>query len=209
MRGAAGARAEAPDRRNGLVTTRVIMESLQGTLLIASPTLADPNFAQTVVLVAVHGEDGALGLVLNRELATSIHDVWKKLSKSTCVRTEAARQGGPVSGTLMALHDRRALANLVVTDEIYVATEPATMESLVSSEEGCVLFFLGHSGWGPGQLENELEEGSWLVLPATPEHVFGDLDARSLWKLAKTNAGRRQLQSLVPVRHVPEDARFN
>ena len=178
-------------------------------LLIASPTLADPNFAQTVVLVAVHGDDGALGLVLNRELATSVQDVWSRVSKSQCVRRESARQGGPVNGTLMALHDRRSLANLVVTDDIYVATEPATMESLVSSEGGEVIFFLGHSGWGPGQLENELTEGSWLLLPATPEHVFGDLDAVALWKLAMTDAGRRQLRSIVSIKHIPENPRAN
>ena len=185
------------------------MESLQGQLLIASPTLADPNFAQTVVLVALHGRDGALGLVLNRELAMSIQDVWSQVSKSRCARSESPREGGPVSGTLMALHDRRALANLVVTDDIYVATELGTMESLISSEEGQVVFFLGHSGWGPGQLENELAEGAWLVLPATPEHVFGDLETVALWKLAMTAAGRRQLHSLISVKHIPENPRAN
>ena len=187
----------------------VIMESLQGHLLIASPTLADPNFARTVVLIAVHGDDGALGLVLNRELTVSIQEVWGQVATSRCVRNEPPRQGGPISGTLMAVHDRRALANLVVTDDIYVATELGTMESLISSEEGTVLFFLGHSGWGPGQLESELAEGSWLVLPATPEHIFGDLDAVALWKLAMTDAGRRQLLSVVSVKHIPENPRAN
>jgi putative transcriptional regulator len=185
------------------------MESLQGNLLIASPTLADPNFAQSVVLIAVHGDDGALGLILNRGMAMNIQEVWRQVSKSLCVRSEVARQGGPVSGTLMALHDRRSLANLVVTDDIYVATELPTMESLVTSEEGQVIFFLGHSGWGPGQLENELAEGSWLVLPATPDHVFGDLDAVALWKLAMTDAGRRQLHSLISVKHIPDNPRAN
>ncbi|MGC8642771.1 MAG: YqgE/AlgH family protein [Isosphaeraceae bacterium] len=185
------------------------MESLQGHLLIASPTLADPNFARTVVLIAVHSDDGALGLVLNRELTVSIQEVWGQVATSRCVRNEPPRQGGPISGTLMAVHDRRALANLVVTDDIYVATELGTMESLMSSEEGTVLFFLGHSGWGPGQLESELAEGSWLVLPATPEHIFGDLDAVALWKLAMTDAGRRQLLSVVSVKHIPENPRAN
>ena len=76
----------------------------------------------------------------------------------------------------MALHDQRPLANLVVTDDVYVATELNAMESLAASDEGQALFYVGHSGWGPGQLETELADGSWLVLPATAEHVFGDLD---------------------------------
>ena len=187
----------------------VIMESLQGQLLIASPTLADPNFARTVVLVAVHGADGALGLILNRELNVRLEDIWGQVSKSPCLRSETVRQGGPVSGTLMALHDRRSMANLVVADEIYVATELSAMESLAASEEGRVVFFLGHAGWGATQLENELAEGSWLLLPATSDHVFGDLDTVALWKLAMTDAGRRQLHAIVPVKHVPDNPRAN
>ena len=62
---------------------------------------------------------------------------------------------------------------------------------------------------GPGQLENELADGSWLVLPATPEHVFGDLDTLSAWKQAMTEFGRRQVQSVVPIKHVPDNPRLN
>ena len=185
------------------------MESLQGQLLIASPSLVDPNFARTVVLIAVHGADGALGLILNREMNVQLQDVWSQVSKATCLRSDSVRQGGPVSGTLMALHDHRSLANLVVADEIYVATELAAMESLAATDDGRAVFFLGHSGWGAGQLENELAEGSWLVLPATADHVFGDLDAVALWKLAMTDAGRRQLHAIIPVKHLPENPRDN
>ena len=124
------------------------MESLQGQLLIASSSLVDPNFARTVVLIAVHGEDGALGLILNRELGTTLQEVWQQVSKSSCVREENVQHGGPVTGTLMALHDRRSLANLVVADEVYVATELGAMESLAASEEGRVFFYMGHAGLG-------------------------------------------------------------
>jgi putative transcriptional regulator len=185
------------------------MESYQGQLLVASSTLADPNFARSVVLIAVHGQDGALGLILNRELGTTLRDIWNQVSQSPCLRDDNIRHGGPVSGTLMALHDRRSLANLVVADDVYVATELEAMESLAGSDEGRVLFFLGHAGWGPGQLESELAEGSWLVLPATAEHVFGDADTVALWKQTMTDVGRRQLQAIVPVRHFPENPRAN
>ena len=97
-------------------------------------------------------------------------------------REGKVRHGGPVAGTLMALHDQRPLANLVVTDDLFVATELNAMELLAASEEGQAVFYVGHSGWGPGQLENELADGSWLVLPATPENVFGELDQASSWK---------------------------
>ena len=109
----------------------------------------------------------------------------------------------------MAVHDQRPLANLVVTDDVFVATELSAMELLAASDEGQAVFYVGHSGWGPGQLENELAEGSWLVLPATPEYVFTDLDNLSAWKQAMTEFGRRQVQSVVPIKHVPDNPRLN
>jgi putative transcriptional regulator len=187
----------------------VVMESLRGRLLIASPSLADPNFRQTVVLIAAHSEAGALGLVLNHELDVELADVWGQVSSEPCARRQRVRHGGPVGGTLMALHDRRPMADIVVLEDLYVATSLNAMERLVDTDEGRALFYVGHSGWGAGQLETELAEGTWLVLPATPDHVFGDLDAVALWKAAKAAVGRREIQDLVSPRYVPDDPRTN
>jgi putative transcriptional regulator len=185
------------------------MGSLQGHLLIATQDLLDPNFARTVVLIAVHGEEGALGLIVNRETNLTLEQVWGQVSQSTCLRAGNVRHGGPVAGTLMALHDQRPLANLVVNDDLFVATELSAMELLAATDEGQALFYVGHSGWGPGQLENELAEGSWLVLPATSEYVFTELDHLASWKSAMTEFGRRQVQSVVPIKHVPDNPRLN
>ena len=81
------------------------MASLKGHLLIASTGLVDSNFARTVVLIAAHGEEGALGLILNREMSMPLQQVWGQVSQSECVRQGNVRHGGPVSGTLMAIHD--------------------------------------------------------------------------------------------------------
>ncbi|MGP0063585.1 MAG: YqgE/AlgH family protein [Isosphaeraceae bacterium] len=185
------------------------MDSLQGRLLIASQGLLDPNFAQTVLLIAVHAEEGALGLILNRETTMPLEQIWTQVKPSVCLREGNVWHGGPVGGTLMALHDQRALANLVVTDDLFVATELDAMELLAADEEGQCRFYVGHSGWGPGQLENELAEGSWLVMPATPEHVFTDLDSLALWKQTTVQVGRRQIQSVIPTRHMPENPGLN
>jgi putative transcriptional regulator len=185
------------------------MDSLSGHLLIATPALLDPNFARTVVLIAAHGDEGALGLILNRELSMRLPQVWEQVSQSPCVREESVRHGGPVSGTLMAVHDQRPLANLVITDDLCVATELSAMEVLAASDEGRAVFFVGHSGWGPGQLESELGEGSWILLPARPEHVFENQDTLTFWKETITEAGRRQVHSVIPLRHIPEDPRLN
>src|SRR5262245_23611020 len=185
------------------------MDSLQGHLLIATQDLLDPNFARTVVLIAVHGEEVALGLIVNRETNLTLEQVWGQVSQSTCLRGGNVRHGGPVAGTLMALHDQRPLANLVVNDDLFVATELSAMELLAATDEGQALFYVGHSGWGPGQLENELAEGSWLVLPAASEYVFTELDHLASWKSAMTEFGRRQVQSVVPIKHVPDNPRLN
>lgn len=190
-------------------TALLTMESFQGQLLVATSSLTDPNFARTIVLIAVHGEDGALGLILNRELNSSVQEVWSQVSKIQSVREENVRHGGPVRGTLMALHDCQPLANMEIAEGVYLATELNAMESLAASEEGIVLFYLGHSGWGPGQLESELNDGSWLRIPATPEHVFGNQDSETVWKLAIHEAGRRELHALIPIKHVPDDPRDN
>jgi putative transcriptional regulator len=185
------------------------MASLQGQLLIATQDLLDPNFARTVVLIAVHGEDGALGLIVNRETNLTLEQVWGQVSQSPCLRGGNVRHGGPVAGTLMVVHDQRPLANLVVNDDLFVATELSAMEVLAANDEGQAIFYVGHSGWGPGQLENELAEGSWLVLPATTEYVFSELDHLAAWKSAMTEFGRRQVQSVVPIKHVPDNPRLN
>jgi len=190
----------------GAVTS---MESRQGRLLIAAQSLSDPNFERTVVLIAVHGEDGALGLILNRDMPTPLAEIWEKVSQAACVRAEAVKHGGPVGGTLMAVHERRDLMNLAVTDEIFISTELDAMEELAGTESGRVLFYVGHSGWGPGQLEGEIEEGAWLDFPATPDDVFGETDPQSFWKKALIQAGRHQVFSMFDIKQVPSEPRDN
>jgi putative transcriptional regulator len=185
------------------------MDSLQGNLLIASTGLLDPNFARTVVLIASHGEEGALGLILNREMSTALQQVWTQISETPCLRSGNVRHGGPVSGSLMALHDQRPYANIIVTEDLYVGIELNAMEALAGSDDGQAVFYVGHAGWGPGQLETELAEGSWLVLPASAEHVFGNYDSNALWKESMTEVGRRQIQSVIPIKHVPDNPRLN
>ena len=79
-----------------------------------------------------------------------IEKVWAQIHSSPCAREGFLRHGGPVGGTLMALHDQPALANLTVTEDLFVATEMSAMELLVTSDEGQAQFYIGHSGWGPG-----------------------------------------------------------
>ena len=97
------------DRDNGL-TPRPVADRIAGFC-------STPTSRRRSSLIAVHGEDGALGLILNREMSMSIAQIWSQLSESTCTRQENVWHGGPVTGSLMALHDQPPMGNLVVHAE--------------------------------------------------------------------------------------------
>ena len=104
----------------------------------------------------------------------------------------------------MALHDQRPHANLVVTDDVYVATELNAMESLAGSEQGEVVFYIGHSGWGPGQLDDEVERGDWILEPARRDDAFTSTPL-GLWESVLTRKGG----SYALVARMPPDPSVN
>ncbi len=183
------------------------MTSLQGQLLIASADLRDPNFFHTVVLMVRHGDDGALGLVLNRPVDATLQQVWQQVSQQPCLRDDRLRVGGPCEGPLMAVHEDPALAESEIVGGLYFCTGRDVLEQLAQDATRRALFFGGFSGWGAQQLEGEMEQDSWHVLPAKPAHVFEpEVD---LWdKLMREVAGRKILSAL-KIRDVPPDLRLN
>jgi putative transcriptional regulator len=183
------------------------MSPSQGQLLIASPSLQDPNFAKTVVLIAVHNAEGTVGLVINRETSATIQEIWEQVSDSTCSREQFLRQGGPVGETLMAIHSNPLLADVTITEDLFLTTEKRTMEQLVGSDQEKVLFLIGHAGWGPGQLDMEMDEGAWQILPATAQHVFGQHE--SLWDEVMKEVGQKKVMSLFKLKGIPDDPSVN
>ena len=123
-------------------------------MLVASQKLLDPNFNRTVVLIIQHGEQGALGLVLNRQLEITMDEVWQQISEQPCLLDAALHQGGPCEGTLMVLHTDPALAAMEVLPGVYFSTDKDDLEQLVASsnDDRPIKFFTGYSGWGPEQL---------------------------------------------------------
>jgi putative transcriptional regulator len=148
------------------------MESLRGRLLISSGGLYDPNFRHTVVLLGEHNEEGALGVVLNRALDATVQEAVPPLAHLVEPDTPLF-QGGPVqprSPILLARFARPERADLHVFGSIGFLTGdvPADIEEELLEAR----VFAGYSGWGPGQLEGEMEEGSWIVEPAREPDVF-------------------------------------
>ncbi|HEX2973448.1 MAG TPA: YqgE/AlgH family protein [Tepidisphaeraceae bacterium] len=148
------------------------MKSLQGQLLVASPQLLDPNFLRSVVLMVQHDEGGALGLILNRPLETTLKEAWEQVSELPCEVEQPLHQGGPCDGPLMVLHTDSAMSDMEVLPGLFFSADKEAVEELVVHMPGSMKFFVGYAGWGPGQLENELDEGGWLTTPATAELVF-------------------------------------
>jgi putative transcriptional regulator len=167
------------------------MDSLRGQLLIAAPSLADPNFARTVVLVSEHTAEGAMGVVLNRPSEQTVAEAAPPVA-ATLDGDQPVYVGGPVSSSsivfLLEFVDP-ALAALIVFGRIGFPAAHADMAELAElTDRGRV--FAGYAGWGPGQLEEELRSGDWILEPAGPEDVFSD-DAQSLWSAVLARKGGR------------------
>jgi putative transcriptional regulator len=154
------------------------MNSLQGYILVASPQLADPNFRRSVVLIIQHNDQGALGLILNRPLETSIDMVWDQVSDSPCLSDHPLHQGGPCESDLLALYSGQAygeaMGDLKVLPGVWFISNKNEIETVLSDADSRVRCFIGYSGWGVGQLDAEIQAGSWLIHPAVEDYIFSD-----------------------------------
>jgi putative transcriptional regulator len=179
-------------------------------MLVAALALRDPNFHRSVVLIVKHSEDGTLGLILNRPSGTKIAEIWGQVSSTPCHVNQPIHTGGPIQGPLMALHSTPAWAEIEVVPGVYFTAARESLEQIVSAAGPAMphstKFFVGYSGWGPGQLEAELDGGAWLTIAASDQHVFqGDDPWQSLTRLI----GGSQLLSSLGIKHVPSDPRLN
>ncbi|RMH33043.1 MAG: YqgE/AlgH family protein [Nitrospirae bacterium] len=156
----------------------------KGIFLVATPGLRDPNFRQTVVLLCEHGEQGALGVIVNRPTEIHISEVLPQVPilESECHRVFA---GGPVQRNnlliLFRLNDKPPDTHPVI-DGVYLGGDVETLNRVLKAPSGEESFraFMGYSGWAPGQLENEIEMGSWFTVPADPVLIF-EKDPARLW----------------------------
>ena len=170
------------------------MESLAPGFLIASPPLGDPNFDRTVVLLALHNEDGALGFVVNRTAPLTIGELLEQAGYDGSQESEApVWVGGPVqpqSGWVVV--DDPSVAGgdgvIEVGKRLRVSSSRAAFDSLADDiENGQAeprrLVMLGYSGWAPNQLEGEIARGAWLPVPLDEKILF-DVAPEKRWEAA-------------------------
>ena len=184
---AARRRCEAA-RRSGRALTR--MESARGQLLIAGPALLDPNFWRTVVLIVEHSEEGALGVVLNRPSETAVLDAVSQLEELVDAN-EPVFIGGPVqpsSVIVVAEFEDPSDAALVAFDDVGLLGAGSSPDEVGAPRVRRARAFVGHAGWGPGQLDGELERGDWIVETARREDAFAEAPGE-LWGAVLTRKG--------------------
>ncbi|HXB15605.1 MAG TPA: YqgE/AlgH family protein [Solirubrobacteraceae bacterium] len=166
-------------------------ESLAGRLLLASTTLQDPNFARTVVLIGLHSDDGALGLVLNRPSTSTVASAVPQLEELV-EPNDPVYVGGPVQASsivMLAEFNDPAAAGLLVLGRIGLPAPDASLEELAAATSRRRIY-AGHAGWSEGQLDAEIEAGDWIADDALPGDVFSE-DPLALWSSVLTRKGGR------------------
>lgn len=184
------------------------MKSLKGYLLLANQSLVDPNFAKTVVLIFNHNEEGAAGVVLNRPVEKTIADIAQEVFETSSDWEKPLHLGGPVPGPLAAAHTISELADMEVIPGIYGALAPEHLQKLIQKRQEPSLFLVNYAGWGPGQLEGEIEEGAWQVIPARNDHLFW-VKEKDLWEACMTEASGNVIDAALGIRIKPIDPRMN
>jgi len=181
----------------------------KGRLLVATPPLEDPNFDRTVVYVLEHHDQGALGVIINRPIGEALGeplDRWTDLQP----RPASVFLGGPVEPDALIALARTKRPLTEATDELApvagtIASADLTADpAFVAASVSAVRVFRGYAGWGPGQLESEIEAGAWLVIDAEPDDVF-DTEPGDLWRQVL----RRQSGRLAWLADAPDDLSMN
>jgi putative transcriptional regulator len=147
--------------------------------LIAMPNMLDPNFSGTLTYICDHGEQGALGVVVNRPIDLNMESLFSQIGLDLTdahLRGEPVYYGGPVQverGFVLHRPVGQWGSTLAVNDRVGLTTSKDILEATARQEGPAeILVTLGYAGWGPGQLEDEIKQNAWLTVPADPEVIF-------------------------------------
>jgi putative transcriptional regulator len=153
--------------------------SLNGQFLIASPGMMDPHFSRTVTLICEHNEEGAMGLVINRIAPITMTRIFSEIDVADNRGPDAQEivyVGGPVQpdrGFIVHTGNAGWESSLVLGEDLILTTSPDILKAIASGEgPDKYLIALGYSGWGSGQLEDEISQNAWLSCPVDKRLVF-------------------------------------
>lgn len=172
--------------------------SASGIFLVATDEILDPNFRETVVLVTQPPSGGPFGVIINRPLNHRLSEVFPE-NETLKSRNDVVYFGGPVARQAVVFLVRASKppprATHVLRD-VYLVADPAGIDDLLkqSGATRSLRVYAGHSGWAPGQLQNEISRGGWRVLPADAATVF-DKEASLIWPELSRRAALRKARA--------------
>ena len=187
----------------GAITARADEDLAEGVILVADRKLKDPNFEKTVVLIVTYDDEGTVGLVVNRQSDVPVSMLLAGV-KDARDRKDTAFSGGPVEpkSVLALLRARTGPKGAQqVSGDIWAILDQDLLEDTLAAHVGPdkLRFYVGYAGWGPGQLEAEMEAGAWRVIHSNSDTVF-DGAPESLWDRVVRNLDVRLAQSVGPHR---------
>lgn len=172
------------------------VQSFENQLLVAMPSMEDPYFSRSVTYICEHNENGAMGLVINQPVGMSLRELIKQADSEATVLDEKAEQivlaGGPVNqdrGFILHTTQEGWSSSLVVTPNLMVTTSKDIL-SVLGNEKGPekAIITLGYAGWTAGQLEQEMQDNSWLTVDADESLLF-DVPVHKKWETAVHKLG--------------------
>jgi len=166
--------------------------STQGRFLVATDSLQDPNFSRTVILMLSHEAGGAMGVIINRPSEVRLTEAVPAL-EDVREREDRLYFGGPVALNLMIVllrSTREPAESRRVFEDVYVTGSLTALKAALARKGKAerVRAFVGHAGWAPGQLENEIARGDWRVVDADPGLIF-DTPPRNVWPALNKRTG--------------------
>lgn len=182
------------------------IKPMRGRLLVSEPYLSDPYFRRTVVLLCEHNEEGSFGFVLNRFIDMDIHDLMENMPP---IKTRISI-GGPVqSGNLYYLHTlgKHLEGSKEVVDGVHMGGDFEQLRAVLTTDPKLsrhVRFFVGYSGWGVEQLEQELKQRSWLIAHGDKRRIM-NTSGMDLWRDTLKSMGAEY----APLANFPDDPSLN
>ena len=184
------------------------MNSFAGKLLVASPKMVDDMFGNTVIFVVQDTPDeGTFGVVLNRPATPEARLAW---SSEIGVDSDFECRlwvGGPMSGPVIAMHNMEEFADVTLYEDLFVTASKEVLNKVVAQQDSPYRVFFGVSGWAPGQLDNEIDRGDWMIADATREIVLIPND--NLWADTVRELGRDFYKRILGTDNIPDDPRLN
>ena len=171
------------------------MGSLKNQILISMPHMNDPFFSKSVVYICEHGNSGAMGMIVNKNLDApelrEIFDKFFKVEKPINMIKSNTFFGGPVlleKGIILHHSDYSSPKSISISKSVSLTSDKGALEDLKREEKVPFKLMLGHAGWSAGQLEREIENGDWLIQSTTSDFIF-NLPTNQMWEYAARSIG--------------------